>query len=65
MIAADLGQALCLATIPVAAIGGWLSIAQLIVVAFLTSSEGRELLRMDPDDIEIMKAEAAKFLDTD
>ena len=37
MIAADLGQALCLATIPVAAIGGWLSIAQLIVVAFLTS----------------------------
>jgi MFS family permease len=37
MIAADLGQAVCLATIPVAAIGGWLSIAQLIVVAFLTS----------------------------
>ena len=37
MIAADLGQALCLGTIPVAAIGGWLSIAQLIVVAFLTS----------------------------
>ena len=37
MIAADLGQAVCLGTIPMAAIGGWLSIAQLIVVAFLTS----------------------------
>jgi MFS family permease len=37
MIAADLGQAICLGTIPVAAIGGWLSIAQLIVVAFLAS----------------------------
>jgi predicted MFS family arabinose efflux permease len=37
MIAADLGQAICLASIPVAAIGGWLSIAQLIVVAFLAS----------------------------
>jgi MFS family permease len=37
MIAADLGQAVCLGTIPVAAIGGWLSIPQLIVVAFLTS----------------------------
>ena len=37
MIAADLGQAVCLGTIPVAAIGGWLSIAQLIVVAFLAS----------------------------
>ena len=37
MIAADLGRAVCLGTIPVAAIGGWLSIAQLIVVAFLAS----------------------------
>ena len=37
MIAADVGQAICLATIPVAAIAGWLSITQLIVVAFLTS----------------------------
>jgi MFS family permease len=37
MIAADLGQAVCLGSIPVAAIGGWLSIAQLIVVAFLAS----------------------------
>jgi MFS family permease len=37
MIAADLGRAVCLGSIPVAAIGGWLSIAQLIVVAFLAS----------------------------
>ena len=37
MIAADLGRAVCLGSIPVAAIGGWLSIGQLIVVAFLAS----------------------------
>jgi MFS family permease len=37
MIAADLGQAICLGSIPVAAIGGWLSIGQLIIVAFLAS----------------------------
>ena len=37
MIAADLARAVCLGSIPVAAIGGWLSIAQLIVVAFLAS----------------------------
>jgi MFS family permease len=37
MIVADLGRAVCLGSIPVAAIGGWLSIAQLIVVAFLAS----------------------------
>jgi MFS family permease len=37
MIAADVGQAVCLGTIPVAAIAGWLSIPQLIVVAFLAS----------------------------
>jgi MFS family permease len=37
MIAADLGQAVCLGSIPLAAIGGWLSIAQLVVVAFLAS----------------------------
>jgi MFS family permease len=37
MIAADLGQAICLGSIPVAAIGNWLSIAQLVVVAFLAS----------------------------
>jgi MFS family permease len=37
MITADVGQAICLASIPVAAIAGWLSITQLIVVAFLTS----------------------------
>jgi len=37
MIVADLGRAVCLGSIPVAAIGGWLSIGQLIVVAFLAS----------------------------
>jgi MFS family permease len=37
MIAADVGQAICLGTIPVAAVTGWLSIAQLVVVAFLAS----------------------------
>jgi MFS family permease len=37
MIAADVGQAICLGSIPVAAIAGWLSIPQLIVVAFLAS----------------------------
>lgn len=37
MIAADLGQAVCLGTIPVAALGNWLSIPQLIVVAFAAS----------------------------
>jgi MFS family permease len=37
MIAADLGQAICLGSIPIAALAGWLSIAQLVVVAFLAS----------------------------
>ena len=37
MIVADLGQAICLGSIPIAALGGWLSIAQLVVVAFLAS----------------------------
>ena len=37
MIAADLGQAVVLGSVPVAALTGWLSIPQLIVVAFLTS----------------------------
>jgi len=37
MIAADLGRGVLLATIPVAALGDLLSIAQLVVVAFLTS----------------------------
>ncbi|HEX5014162.1 MAG TPA: MFS transporter [Candidatus Limnocylindrales bacterium] len=37
MIAADLGQAACLGSIPVAAIAGVLSISQLVVVAFLAS----------------------------
>ena len=37
MIAADLGQAVVLGSVPVAALTGWLSIPHLIVVAFLTS----------------------------
>jgi MFS family permease len=37
MIAADLGQAACLGSIPLAAIGGWLSMPHLIVVALLAS----------------------------
>jgi MFS family permease len=37
MIAADLGQAIVLGSIPIAAIGGWLSIPQLILVALLAS----------------------------
>ena len=37
MIWTDLGRAVILATIPIAAIGGWLSLAQLLVVAFLTA----------------------------
>src|SRR4051812_35546006 len=38
MIAADLGQAVCLGSIPIAAIGSWLSMPQLIVVALLASA---------------------------
>jgi MFS family permease len=38
MIAADLGRALLLATIPLAAIGGWLSLPQLLLVAFLAAT---------------------------
>jgi len=37
MIAADVGQAVLLGSVPAAALMGWLSIPQLIVVAFLTS----------------------------
>jgi MFS family permease len=37
MIVADLGQAIALGSVPVAAIGGWLSIGQLVIVAFATS----------------------------
>jgi len=38
MIAADLGQAVVLGSIPIAAIGSWLTMAQLIVVALLASA---------------------------
>jgi MFS family permease len=38
MIAADLGQAVCLGSIPIAAIGNWLSMPHLIVVALLASA---------------------------
>jgi MFS family permease len=38
MIAADLGQAIVLGSIPIAAIGSWLTMAQLIVVALLASA---------------------------
>jgi MFS family permease len=38
MIAADLGQAICLGSIPLAAIGGWLTLPQLVVVALLASA---------------------------
>jgi MFS family permease len=38
MIAADLGQAVCLGSIPIAALGNWLSIPQLIVVGFAASA---------------------------
>jgi MFS family permease len=37
LIWADLGRAALLLTIPLAAIGGWLSLAQLLIVAFLTA----------------------------
>jgi MFS family permease len=37
MIWADLGRAVLLGSIPVAAIGGWLSLPQLLVVAFLAA----------------------------
>ena len=37
LIWADLGRAALLLTIPLAALGGWLSLAQLLVVAFLTA----------------------------
>ena len=38
MIWADLGRAVLLATIPIAAFGGWLSLAQLLVVALVTAA---------------------------
>lgn len=38
MIWTDLGRAVLLATIPIAAIGGWLSLAHLLVVALLTAA---------------------------
>lgn len=38
MIWTDLGRAVLLATIPLAAIGGWLSLAHLLVVALLTAA---------------------------
>jgi MFS family permease len=38
MIVADLGQAVCLGSIPIAAIGGWLSMAHLVLVALLASA---------------------------
>lgn len=38
MIWTDLGRALLLATIPIAAIGGWLSLGQLLIVALLTAA---------------------------
>ena len=38
MIAADIGQAVVLGSVPVAALGGWLSIPQLIIVALLASA---------------------------
>jgi MFS family permease len=38
MIAADLGQAIVLGSVPIAALTGWLSIPQLIVVALLASA---------------------------
>jgi MFS family permease len=38
MIAADLGQAIVLGSIPIAAIGSWLTMPQLIVVALLASA---------------------------
>ena len=38
MIAADLGQAVCLGSIPIAAIGHWLSMPHLVVVALLASA---------------------------
>jgi predicted MFS family arabinose efflux permease len=38
MIAADLGQAVVLGSVPVAALAGWLSIPQLIIVALLASA---------------------------
>ncbi|MEX2547310.1 MAG: MFS transporter [Chloroflexota bacterium] len=37
MIWADLGRAALLATVPVAAVGGWLSLPQLLLVALLTA----------------------------
>ena len=37
MIAADLGQAVCLGSIPLAAVGGWLTMAHLVAVALLAS----------------------------
>jgi MFS family permease len=37
MIWADLGRAVLLGSIPIAAIGGWLSLAQLLIVAFLAA----------------------------
>jgi MFS family permease len=38
MIAADLGQAIVLGSIPIAAIGNWLTMPQLVVVALLASA---------------------------
>jgi MFS family permease len=38
MIAADIGQAVILASVPIAALTGWLSIPQLVVVALLASA---------------------------
>ena len=38
MIAADVGQAIVLGSIPIAAIGGWLTMPQLVVVALLASA---------------------------
>ena len=38
LIAADLGRALLLATIPLAALGGWLSMAQVYIVVALTGA---------------------------
>ena len=38
MIAADLGQAIVLGSIPIAAIGSWLTMPQLVVVALLASA---------------------------
>jgi MFS family permease len=40
MIPADIGRAMLLAVIPVAALGGWLSIPLLVIVAFLSGVAG-------------------------